>query len=49
MSYVSIDRGTISQIKYDYRAVSMTVEEIAEKYGIPESMVSKILTNLLMA
>lgn len=40
---VKLDKGTILEMLYDFRWNSMTVEEISDKYGIPESTVTKVV------
>lgn len=45
MAYVMLDSGTKSEIRRLFAKESMTVEEIAEMFGIPESLVTKVLLN----
>lgn len=45
MAYVMLDSGTKSEIRRLFASESMTVEEIAEMFGIPESLVTKVLLN----
>lgn len=42
-TYVQLDRGTISEILYDYRHVTGDTEQLAEKYGIPETLITRIV------
>ncbi len=42
-AYIQLDPGTISEILYAVRHRSSSTEEVAEQFGIPESLVAKIV------
>ena len=45
MAYIQLDSGTMYEIRRMSVEDSMPVEEIAEYFGIPESLVQKVLLN----
>ena len=42
-AYIQLDPGTISEILYAVRYGSGDTEEVAEQFGIPESLVTSII------
>ena len=44
---IALDKETKKEILRLYRQESMTIETIAEYFGIPESVVSKVLIGKL--
>lgn len=44
---VKLDKETIREILRMYRQDALSLETIAEYFGIPESLVSKVLTGKL--
>lgn len=44
---ITLDKETKKEILRLYRQESMTIETIAEYFGIPESVVSKVLIGKL--
>lgn len=43
---VTLDKGTIGMIRDDYRYSKLSISELSDKWGLPESTISRVLRGL---